>query len=116
MRIADYERKARETEDAARIGAIREMQDRHAKEGVLLQQLGARVLSEIDHGNVTAEAAIRAITEGARLERLARGEATERTETKEAADPRLEVLTDEQLERAIEFAAGTVHGAEPAQP
>ena len=115
-RVADLERKARETEDDARIAAIREMQERQAKEGLLLQQRGAQWLAQVNDEQVSPEAAIRAVVEGARLERLARGEPTERTEIHNDADPRLERLSDEELDRLIELAEGLVRGAEPSRP
>ena len=49
------------------------MAERHAKEGLLLQQKGAQWLAALTADQVTAPAAIRAITEGVRLEREARG-------------------------------------------
>jgi hypothetical protein len=58
----------------------------------------------------TAEAAIRAIVEGARLERLARGEPTERQEVSGDVqiDAKLAALTDEELDRLIEYAEGAL--------
>ena len=114
-RIADLERQARIAEDEARIAAIREMQERQAKEGLLLQQRGTQWLAQISDEKATPEAAIRAVVEGAKLERLARGEATERTEIHHDADPRLAELSDEQLDRLIELAEG-VRGEDAPRP
>jgi hypothetical protein len=115
-RIDDFERKARVVEDEARLKAVREMQDRQAREGVLLQSKGAEWLSNVDDERPTPEAAIRAIVEGAKLERLARGEATERTDIKSGVDARLQEITDEELEELIRLAAGAVEGAESEKP
>ena len=112
-RLLDLERQARRVEDEARIAALREMQDRQTKEGLLLQQKGAEWLSKMDEKRVTADAATRAITEGARLERLARGEVTERQEVRngeEEASERLAQFTDEEIESLIRRAEGLVDG------
>jgi hypothetical protein len=45
-----------------------------------------------------------------RIERLARGEATERTETSDAADPRLERISDDDLDRLINAAGLALEG------
>ena len=105
-RIAQLERRARAAEDAARIEAVREMQERQAREALLLQQRGAEWLTQQDDP-ASPEAAIRAIVEGARLERLVRGEATERTEQMTPTQERLEALSDEQLDDLLgQLAAG----------
>ena len=113
-RISDLERKARQAEDAARVAAIREMQERHAREGLLLQQRGTEWLAEFGAEDASPEAAIRAITEGAKLERLARGEATERTESVDPTAEQLREVSDDELQRFIALAEGTVEGAGPA--
>ena len=116
-RIAQLEREARKADDEARIQALREMYDRQSKEALLLQQRGAEWLAGMSKGDATADAAIRAIVEGARLERLARGEPTERQEVtgSEKADPRLAALSDEELERLIQYAEGVVGGEDETQ-
>ena len=116
QRLVDLERQARDAEDAARVAAIREMHERQAKEGLLLQQKGTAWLTELSAAEASAEAAIRAVTEGAKLERLARGEATERTEHQGPSDPRLEELHDAELDRLIELAERPLAGEESPQP
>ena len=74
---------------------------RRAREGLLMRQKGARRLSELAQDDVNAGDAIRAVIEGARLERLARGEPTEHIRNTEDRDPQLERLNDEELERLI---------------
>ena len=109
-RIADVERRARDAEDEARITAIREMEERHTKEALLLQQRGSQWLAAFDSDDASPDAAIRAIAEGVRIERLARGEPTERTETSDAADPRLERISDDDLDRLINAAGLALEG------
>ena len=112
-RVSDLEREARQAEDAARVAAIREMHDRQAREGLLLQQRGTEWLAELGNEDASPEAAIRAITEGAKLERLARGEATERTESVDQTAEQLKGVSDDELERFIAHAEGTLEGAGP---
>jgi hypothetical protein len=101
-RLADLERQAREADDVARIAAVREMQERQARAALLLQQKGVEWLAQLPPGEASAEAAIRALVEGAKLERLVRGEPTERTEQTQSGDPRLEALTDAELDHLID--------------
>jgi len=109
-RIARLEREAKRAEDEARLQALREMYERQGKEALLLQQRGTEWLAGMTKDKATAEAAIRAIVEGARLERLARGEPTERQEVSGDVqiDAKLAALTDEELDRLIEYAEGAL--------
>ena len=115
-RIQELERRARDAEDAERIAALREMQKRQAREALLLQQKGAQWLAPLKAGGVSAEAAIRAVVEGAKLERLVRGEATDRTDAKSASEARLEALSDAELDRLIDHFTESLGGEEPPQP
>ena len=113
-RLAGLERAARAAAEEERIAAIREMQARHAREALLLQQKGTEWLTAIDGGEASAEAAIRAIAEGARLERMARGEIETAQAENEASDPRLERMTDDELDRLIDAARGMAGDPPPA--
>ncbi len=110
-RIADLEREARRAEDSVRVAAIAEMQERHVKSALFLQQKGVEWLTVLGIEQVTAEAAIKALVEGIRQERLARGEATTRAEVQ--VDNRLQELTDEQLDALLERAHTDLAGALP---
>jgi len=109
-RLQGLERQAREAADQARVQALREMQERQAREALLLQQKGAQWLTGADAETASPEAAIRAIVEGAKLERLVRGEATERTEQRSVTDERLEELSDAELDALIDHAAAGLAG------
>lgn len=87
-------RRGRKT--TVRVEALREMYERQAKEALLLQHRGAEWLAGITDDKVTADAAVRALVEGARLERLARGEPTDRQEvsTHDQENKRLAAITD----------------------
>lgn len=89
------------------------MNDRHAKEALLLQQRGASWLTDLDADDVSGEMAIRAITEGVRLERLARGEVTDATDRRTVADQKLEALDDGQLDDLIGALTQRLAGAGP---
>ena len=116
-RIADLERDARAAEHEARVAVIREMHERHVKEALLLQQRGAEWLATINETKATPDAAIRALVEGAKLERLARGEPTEVKEIHhDDADPRLSRLSDERLAALIARAEDALGGADAARP
>lgn len=110
-RIADLERAAKESEDDARLAAITEMNERHRKEGILLQQKGAEWAVALKPGEVTADAATRAITEGARLERLASGAPTSREEIQHgSANLKLAAISDEELDYLLESAQRALGG------
>jgi hypothetical protein len=117
-RIARLEREAQQADDEARIQALREMHERHAKEALLLQQKGAEWLAAKSADDASAEASIRAIVEGARMERLARGEPTDRQEVQGGLqiNARLEGLSDDELDRLIEHAEGALGGEGAASP
>jgi hypothetical protein len=104
-RLAQLERDARLAADAARLQALREMAERHTKEALLLQQKGAEWISRMDDDHVTADAAIRALVEGVRMERLARGEPTEKHEINGELEirPQLKEFSDEQLDDLIDL-------------
>jgi hypothetical protein len=99
FRLDEYERKAREAADEARIAAVREANERHLKEGLFLQQKATEWLTKLEADSVSAEAATRALVEGIRIERLVRGEPTERTALSGRVDSRLKEVSDAELDR-----------------
>ena len=111
-RLAAFEHRARAAAEEAELGAIREMHARQVTEALLLQQ-GAAWLQGVAADAASPEAAIRAITEGAKLERLVRGVPTERTEAVDATTARVEGLADDELHRLLQLAEGAVGGKEP---
>ena len=96
------ERQARARDQAAQLAAISEMNARQAQEGLLLQEKAIAGLQAREPGDFSPAGLIRALESGARLERLARGEPTDRAETIMAGDPRLERLTDDELDTLLE--------------
>lgn len=76
-RLLDLERDARERDREAQLRALQEMAERHVKEGLALQQKGVERLQQLLPPDMNPGDAIRAVIEGVRLERLARGEPTD---------------------------------------
>lgn len=116
--IAALEQEAKQAEHGARIAALREMYDRQAKEALLLQQKGAEWLAAMGADDATADAAIRAVVEGAKLERFARGEPTDRQEVNGeiGINARLTALSDEELDRLLEYTERAMGGEGPTEP
>jgi hypothetical protein len=109
-RLARLEHDARIAADQARLVQLKEMYDRQALEGIVLQQKGMEILNAADPQKSTAEVGVRAIVEGAKLERMARGEPGDRSEVINDEDARWEHLSDEQLAALIEHAQRLVEG------
>ena len=82
------------------------------------RRVGERSLTHapVSAEEATPDAAIRAIVEGAKLERLARGEATERTEQRDITDERLKELSDDELDRLLDQLGEGVGGEGAAEP
>ena len=86
---------------------------------LLLQQKGAAWLASLEAGDVSAEAAIRAIVEGSRLERLASGEPGERVQQAGEVlygEIDLTNFSYEELRRLVEVAEQRAAGAGEAEP
>ena len=117
-RLLDLERQAAEQDREEQLKALREMNERHAREGLALQQKAVERLGTLPPDRLSASDAVRALVEGVRLERLARGEPTERQEVRSDVEinTRLAALTDEELDRLIEYAEGALGGQGPARP
>jgi len=82
--------------------AIRQMEHRHSQIAVRAQVRAIEALEALQLNDFTAADIIRFITEGAKLERLARGEATSRDEvTGKGGEPVRVAVTVEQLEDKI---------------
>ena len=81
--------------------AIIDMAERQAKEGLALQQKGLERLASIPIEEIKARDAISAVTEGAKLERMARGEPTEIVRGDHTIKAVRE-MTDEQLQEIID--------------
>ena len=76
-RLQDLEREARLQDQEAQVLALRDMDERHIKEALALQQKGIERLNQMKPGEFPPSDAIRAVTEGMKAERLVRGQPTE---------------------------------------
>lgn len=111
-RIVELEHDAQRVQHDEQLQATHEMYERQAKEGLLLQQRGAEWLTRVDADEASPDTAIRAIVEGAKLERLARGEPGERDHDRsdggETHDPRFTDFSTDELRRLVESAERAV--------
>ena len=101
-RLQDLERQARMRDDEELVVSLKEMNARHAKEGVALQQKGIARLSSLLPDEISAAEAVRAVAEGVRIERLASGAETEHVRqegTQLHGHISLEQFSDEELRR-----------------
>ena len=114
-RIADLEAQAFEATSEAWVEAIREMNERQSKMALAIQQKGVQALTGIDPSSVGFPDAVRAIVEGARLERLARGEVTDRQDLQGemSHEHRLRAFSDEELLRLLGAVEERAGGVEP---
>ena len=118
-RLLDLERQATEQDRDQQLRALREMAERHAKEGLALQQKGVERLQSLRPEELSPSDAVRALIEGVRLERLARGEPTDRIiqkgeDSHGAID--LRRFTNEELRRLAELAERRATGAGEEEP
>ena len=113
-RLLDLERQATEQDREQQLAALREMNERHAREGLALQQKGVERLQSLPAEQLTPSDAVRHLIEGVRLERLARGEPTDRIMHRgdESHGPiDLRKFTNEELRRLAELADRRATGA-----
>jgi hypothetical protein len=82
------------------IEAIEEMAERHAREALMLQNKAVERLRQLGPEELTPREILAFLIEAAKLERLARGEPTERL-AQEHRFPDVKELTDEELARIV---------------
>lgn len=118
-RLLDLERQAAERDREEQLKALREMNERHAREGLALQQKAVDRLRGLAPAEISAAEAVRALVEGVRLERLARGEPTEHIrEEGEVVYGHVDLknFSNEELRRLAELAERRAGGAGETQP
>jgi Mg-chelatase subunit ChlI len=81
-RVHDYEAHLEKVAQASREKEIADMRKRHVTLGMALQSKAAEKLKALDGKNMKVPDAIKALAEGTKLERLARGEPTETIESR----------------------------------
>jgi len=118
-RLLDLERRAAECDQEELLRALQEMNERHAKEGLALQQKGVERLGTLSSEQLSASDAVRALVEGVRLERLARGEPTEHIRQEgEMLHGHIDLssFTNEELRRLAELAERLAERAGDEEP
>ncbi len=116
-RVAELEREAAVEDHEDQVRVLREMNDRHAKEGLALQQKAVERLHTLPADELTPADAVRALVEGVRLERLARGEFRgPLPDEREVEHGQLQQFSDEELRRLVEIADAGATGASATQP
>ena len=106
-RLLDLERQTAEQDRVEQLKALKEMNERHAKEGLALQQKAVDRLRTLAPEEISASDAVRALIEGVRLERLARGEPTDRSRQEGEmlyGNVDLRNFSNEELRRLVELA------------
>jgi len=118
-RLLDLERRAAEQDREEQLKALREMSERHAREGLALQQKGVERLGTLPPEQLSASDAVRAVVEGVRLERLARGEPTDYIRQEgEMLHGHIDLrnFSNEELRRLAELADRRAAGAGEEKP
>lgn len=118
-RLLDLERQAADQDRGQQLRALREMNERHAKEGLALQQKAVERLQSLPTDDLSASDAVRALIEGVRLERLARGEPTDRVRQEGEmlyGNVDLRNFSNEELRRLVELADRGATGVGQTQP
>ena len=103
-RLRDLESEAAQRDREEQVKALRDMDERHVKEGVALQQKGVERLRSLRPDEISTGDAIRSVVEGVKLERLSRGAPTERIAQEGVSHVELDGFTNEQLRRLVELA------------
>jgi hypothetical protein len=106
-RAQAWDQQAQRIQETEQQAAIQEMAQRHAKEAMMLQNKAVERLRQLRPEELRARDTLAYLVEAARLERLARGEPTERVAQEISLD-NLKELTDEQLAEIIAQGRGCV--------
>jgi hypothetical protein len=99
-RAAAWDREVERVKHRRQVEAIEEMAERHAKEALMLQNKAVERPRQLRPEELTPRETLAFLVEAAKLERLARGEPTERV-AEEHHFPDVKELTDDELARII---------------
>lgn len=99
------------------VETVRTMTERHIKLAQDLQNKGVEALEELAKGPISVGDARQLIVEGAKLERLSRGQSTEKyDQTEHGGFPDLSNYSEEDLRRLADLADRVVKGAGEEKP
>ena len=118
-RLLDLERQATEQDRDQQLRELLEMNERHAREGLALQQKGVERLQSLPAEQMSPSDAVRSLIEGVRLERLARGEPTDQIiQRGEGSHGHIDLrkFTNEELRRLAELGDRRATGAGEEEP
>jgi len=110
-RLADLEREACAQDRDAQLERMKEMKERHIKEGIALQQKGVERLAKLPPENWAVRDAIEAISRGIAIERSSLGEQSRREIAGDDID--LSGLTIVQLRAMVQIAERSAAGDSP---
>jgi uncharacterized protein YoaH (UPF0181 family) len=113
-RLRDLEREAVAQDHEELVQLLRQMNARHGKEGLALQQKGIERLNTLTPTDMSAADAIRAVSEGVRLERLAHNVPTDHVLQEGVmlnGHVELRSFSNEELRRLAELAERHADGA-----
>ena len=99
-RARAWDQESERIKQAEQHAAIQEMAERHAKEALMIQNKAVERLRQLRPEELGARETLAYLVEAAKLERLARGEPTERVSQEHHFD-HLQELTDEQLAEIV---------------
>ena len=112
-RVTSWENEVDRQKLSVQMETIRTMTQRHVEQAVKLQEKGIMALEKLTADTISASDARLLVTEGAKLERLARGQSTEKYEqtTRAGFPDEFREYTQEELRRLAELADHIVKGA-----
>lgn len=99
-RARAWDQEAERIKQAEQHAAIQEMAERHAKEALMMQNKAVERLRQLRPEELGARETLAYLVEAAKLERLARGEPTERV-SQEHHFEQLKELTDDELAEIV---------------
>jgi hypothetical protein len=99
-RARAWDQESERIKQAEQHAAIQEMVERHAKEALMIQNKGVERLRQLRPEELGVRETLAYLVEAAKLERLARGEPTERVSQEHHFD-HLQELTDDELAEII---------------
>jgi hypothetical protein len=118
-RAAAWDHELQRRQQAEQVAAVRDMAERHAREAVLLQNKAVERLRQLRPEELNPRETLAFLVEAAKLERLARGEPTERVAEEHHFSDVTE-LSDDELARIVAGRTGAVPvgrpGTLPASP
>jgi hypothetical protein len=103
--LADLEREARRADAENYLRSLKDMNERQVSAALVLQQRSLQRIQSLAQDDLSVAEAIRGLVEGARLERLARGDVTDRTQVERSFENDLSGFSMAELRALAEVAS-----------